>query len=72
MKSTSPVTIPRLARALDSLAIIIDDDPEIADQLLPMFHLLEDELERMRAQVSDLERVRTRARRVRDQRFPSR
>jgi hypothetical protein len=63
---TKPITPARVEHALDRLAVIIDEDPEIAEILLPMFRVLEEELNKMRAQETDLDRIRARARQVRE------
>jgi len=63
--SRKPITAARLERALDRLSVIMDDDAANAPVYLPMFQLLEEELEKMRAMATDLDRVRARARRVR-------
>lgn len=59
-----PVTMARLERALDRLAVIMDDDPASAPIYLPLFRVLEEELEKMRTQATDLDRIRARARQL--------
>mgnify|MGYP001335339979 CR=1 FL=1 len=61
-----PVTLARVERALDRLAVIMVDDPAIAEELVPLFDLLEEEAARLRAESDSLQRARERARRSRD------
>lgn len=60
-----PVTLERVERCLDRLAVIMDDDPAIALEILPLFDVLEEEAARLRAQGDSLQRARERARRSR-------
>jgi len=64
-RKDKPVTLERVERCLDRLAVIMDEDPAIAEELVPLFDLLEEEAARLRAEESSLQRARERARRSR-------
>jgi hypothetical protein len=45
----TPITLARIERAFDRLAIIMTEDPEIAHKALPIFERLDREAEALRA-----------------------
>ncbi len=60
-----PVTLARLERALDRLAIIMTDFPDLGRKVLLLYEKLDREAETLRAQEETMGRVRARAKRVR-------
>ncbi len=60
---TAPLTVERLERALDDLAILIDDYGDRGRELLPMYKKLDTELADMRAEADLMASVRARLKR---------
>lgn len=61
-----PITLARVERALDRLAVIMTERPDKARALLAWFETLEQEAEALRSQDDVLAAVRARATRLRD------
>ena len=63
---TEPVTLARVERALDRLAVIMTDFDDLAPTLLLLFTWLDAEAEKMRNADDVLSAIRARVRRQRD------
>lgn len=61
-----PVTLARIERALDRLAVIMTEHRDIAEDLLPIYRRLEREAEVFLEKESAFEAIRARARRSQD------
>lgn len=60
------LTVERLERALDDLAVLIDDYGDRGRELLPIWQRLETELANMRAEADLMASVRSRLKRPSD------
>jgi len=59
----APITLSRLERGMDTLCrIMADEEPEYAEKLIPLYRLLETEIEARRASLSTIDAARARAR----------